>query len=195
MRLFVALSPPPEVRADLERVVDVLRASAPDHGLRWSAVDQWHLTLTFLGEVDDTLLEELTQRLERAATRSHPLALRIAGGGGFGSTRSARVLWAGIDGDTQPLRRLADKTTAAARRTGLDVQQGRYHPHLTLARLKQPADVRPLVEQLETYAGPGWRADHLQLVRSHLAQGPGRSARHETIAEWPLGKPVSSDQE
>ncbi|GAB3409395.1 2'-5' RNA ligase family protein [Flindersiella endophytica] len=200
MRLFVALSPPPEVLDDLERVVDDLRAAGtavggPAADLRWTTADQWHLTLTFLGEVDDRQLDELTRRIGRAAARHHPLQLQVGRGGGFGSSRAARVLWAGVGGDTQPLRRLADSTTAAARRTGLDVREGRFRPHLTLARLKQPADVRPLVERLETYAGPPWRADRLDLVRSHLGQGPGRRATYETIAGWPLGEPGTSGQE
>lgn len=195
MRLFVAIPPPVEVVEDLERVVDTLRGGPTELDLRWTTTEQWHLTLTFLGEVRDDQLDGLATRLRRAAARHEPLQLQVSRGGGFGSSRAARVLWAGIAGDTKPLRKLADSTTAAARRAGLDVREGRFRPHLTLARLKQPADVRELVEQLESYEGPKWQATHVHLVRSHLGQGEGRRAKYETIADWPLGKPGTTGQE
>jgi RNA 2',3'-cyclic 3'-phosphodiesterase len=201
MRLFVALVPPPDVLEDLGRVADGLRAAAgpEQNALRWTTVEQWHLTLAFLGEVDDQRLPELDRRLRRAASRSEEaLALRLAKGGGFGSARAARVLWVGLSGDVQPLRRLADGVGAAARRSGIDVETRRFRPHVTIARLKQPGDVRPLVERLATYSGPEWQADRIQLIRSYRGQGEGHRPRYETIGAWPLGKraePAEPDQE
>jgi 2'-5' RNA ligase len=96
------------------------------------------------------------------------------------------VLWAGIDGDLRPLRALAGSVSAAARRSGLDVREGRFKAHLTLARLREPADVRQVSAGLADYAGPEWLADRIELVASHLGQGEGRHSRYETVAAWPL---------
>jgi 2'-5' RNA ligase len=187
MRLFVAVVPPPPVLADLGAAVDGVRERPDvDARYRWSLPDQWHLTLAFLGEVPDATRTDLERRLARAATRCPPLRLWVEGGGGFGSARRARVLWAGVQGDLKPLRALAGSVAAAARRVGLDVREGRFRAHLTLARLREPTDVSTAVESLSTYAGPSWVAERVELVASFLGQGEGRRSRYETVASWPL---------
>lgn len=190
MRLFVAVVPPPAVLDDLaDELARVRERFGPDDNYRWSLRAQWHLTLAFLGEVPDSARTDLHRRLERAAGRYPPLRLRVAGGGGFGSVRRARVLWAGIDavdGDLRSLRALAGSVSAAARRCGLDVREGRFKPHLTLARLREPADVGQMTAALADYTGPEWIAHRLELVASHLGQDEGRHSRYETVADWPL---------
>jgi 2'-5' RNA ligase len=185
MRLFVALWPPPPAAGDLAAAVEAAREDAPQ--LRWAPPVQWHLTLTFLGEVADTHRVDLDRRLARAAGRHPPLHLCFAGGGRFGH----RVLFTRVEGDQTGLRRLAASTTAAARRIGLEVDARPYRPHLTLARSSarggDQVDLRPAVQALTSYRGPEWTADSLHLVRSRLGAGPGRRAQYETIAAWTLG--------
>jgi RNA 2',3'-cyclic 3'-phosphodiesterase len=180
VRLFVGLTPPGEVVEALQIATVGLRALAPD--LRWTRPEQWHVTLVFLGEVGDDVSDELARRLNRAAARHPPLALALGGGGRFGH----RVLWTGVQGDRDGLRRLAASAAAAARRSRLPVEHRPYHPHLTLARADGRADLRPLVERLAPWQGLPWVATRLHLVRSRLGAGPGGSALHEPIAGWPL---------
>lgn len=184
MRLFVALWPPPDAVRDLEAGLGEVRRTTPQ--LRWAPTQQWHLTLTFLGEVADAHRPELERRLARASTRHPPLRLRFAGGGRFGD----RVLFTSVQGDRPGLRRLADSTSAAARRTGLTVGARPYRPHLTLARSRSRSgsglDLRPAVGTIGDYRGPEWTASRLCLVHSRLAAGPGRSAVYETVAAWAL---------
>ena len=185
MRLFVALAPPAEAVAELAAV---LRDLPPEPRVRWTRPEQWHVTLAFLAEVDERAQAELASRLGRVARRHAPLRLSLAGGGRFGG----QVLWTRIEGDRLPLRRLADAVRAAARRCGLPTDQRPYRAHLTLARsalarTTQPApDLRPLVAALQGFAGSAWPATDLHLVRSQLGAGPGGTARHETVASWPL---------
>lgn len=182
MRLFAALVPSEPVLTSLSNVVAPLRESGGAY--RWTTPEQWHVTLAFFGEVADDTRLELERRLARAAARHQPVTLALAGGGGFGSAKNARVLWVGVQGDVQPLRDLARSVAAGARRAGIEVAETRYKPHLTLARLRTPTDVRPAVEALAEYASPAWTATQVELVRSHLAQGAGGRARYETIASW-----------
>ncbi|WP_020578080.1 RNA 2',3'-cyclic phosphodiesterase [Actinopolymorpha alba] len=189
MRLFVAVVPPARVLDDVAEMVERLRAlPGVDERFRWTLPAQWHLTLAFLGDVSEEVLPELERRLARAAEGSDPLRLLVRGGGGFGSARRARVLWTGIDGDVEPLRQLARSVGAACRRSGLDVPEGRFRAHLTLARLREPSDVRRLVEWMASYAGPAWVARRLELVQSHLGQAEGRRSQYETIRAWPFGR-------
>lgn len=190
MRLFIALSPSDEAMADLRSAVARLRdLAAGDPNLRWSTEAQWHLTLAFLGEVGEDRLPELSRRLARAAGRHQPIRLRLAGAGGFGSTKAARVLWVGVDGDQPALRALAGSVSAGARRSGIDVREARrFRAHLTLARLREPTDVRPYVDQLADYSGPEWIADRVELIRSYLGQGESGRARYETVQAFALGR-------
>ncbi len=183
MRLFVALTPPPDVVEELQARVVALRELERD--VRWSRPEQWHLTLAFLGEVGDGTRGELSRRLGRAAGRHPPLTLSFGGGGRFGH----RVLWTRVRGERDRLRRLAASVRAAVRRSGLAAEQRPYRPHLTLARATGTTDLRPLVEALTPYEGRSWTADELHLVRSRLGAGPGGTARHEPVSSWPLRGP------
>ncbi|HEX2262681.1 MAG TPA: RNA 2',3'-cyclic phosphodiesterase, partial [Pseudonocardiaceae bacterium] len=145
MRLFVALTPPGEVVEELSANTVTLRELVPD--LRWTRPEQWHVTLAFLGEVGEHVVDELTRRLNRAAARHPPLLLSFGGGGRFGH----QVLWTRVQGDRDGLCRLADSVRAAARRSRLPMEQRPYRPHLTLARSDGETDLRPLVERLTSW--------------------------------------------
>ncbi|WP_166347039.1 RNA 2',3'-cyclic phosphodiesterase [Phytoactinopolyspora limicola] len=179
MRLFAAVTPPEDAVTHLADHIAAIR----DAGLRWSDATTWHVTTAFYGEVADSAVAELQERLARAARRHHPMSLRLGGAGQFGGT----VLWVGIRGDVEELRRLAAATVAAGRRLGLGRREPRrYRPHVTLARNSARHNVRPCMAALSDYDGPTWRADHLTLVRSHLGAGAGGRALHEPVARFPL---------
>lgn len=188
MRLFVAVNPPEPAVAELASAVHDLRALPGAERLRWAERPGWHFTLAFLGEVDEALLPELTERLGRAAHRHPAHALRLAGGGRFGD----RVLWVGAEGEVETLRGLARSVTAGARRAGVVVDGTHsFHPHLTLARSGGGrVNLRPYVAALVDFRGREWRAERLELVRSRLPGGgvPGERPRYETIAAWELGR-------
>ena len=210
MRLFIAIVPPPSALAELSAAVDQLRAEADpryngavpvgDHALpgqadpvpsaagqrlRWTSSGQWHLTLAFLGEVDDAVLAKLRPRLERAVARHPAQRLAIAGAGAFPTPRKARVLWAGLRADNRALGALAASVAAAARRAGAPSpdEDRRLKPHLTLARCRDTADLSSFTSALAGFAGQEWTADSVRLVRSYLSAA---APRYETAGEWPL---------
>ncbi|MEU2874573.1 RNA 2',3'-cyclic phosphodiesterase [Streptomyces olivoreticuli] len=186
MRLFAAVNPPPEIVAELAAAVAPLHSLPGAEHLRWTEPRTWHFTLAFLGEVDEALLPELTERLARAAHRHPPHELRFAGGGRFGD----RILWVGADGERTVLRDLARSTAAGARRAGVAVDSTHdFRAHLTLARATGPVHLRPYAEGLADFAGTPWTVARLELVRSVLpASGiRGERPRYETVAGWGLG--------
>lgn len=186
MRLFAALVPPEPALEDLDEFLEVRREVGP---FRWTLADQVHVTLAFLADVPDRSLDELVERLGRAAGRRTPFRTAITGGGAFPDATRARVLWAGLDLD-EPSRteldRLATGCRAAAGRAGIAVEGQRFRPHLTLARLGHPAEVSGWVRLLDAYAGPCWPADRIELVASYLGEGPRGRPRHVAVERFPL---------
>src|SRR5215472_1508970 len=187
MRLFVAIAPPPAVLDELDALVDPLRARRDD--LRWTNREAWHVTLAFLGQVDESAAARLLPRLERAAGRHPSVGLAFAGAGAFPSVSRANVLWSGLSGDRGALARLAESVAAGASRAGAPPPDKgrRFQPHLTLARCRTPADVTGLVAALDGYQGQPWTADRVHLVRSRL--GATEHPRYTSLADWPLRLP------
>ncbi|MGW2558337.1 RNA 2',3'-cyclic phosphodiesterase [Streptomyces sp. NPDC001514] len=187
MRLFAAVVPPEEALQELGAAVDRLHTLPDADALRWTGRPGWHFTLAFMGEVDEALLPELRERLGRAAHRSEAFRLRLHEGGHFGR----RALWIGAAGGLDAMRMLAERTDAAARRTGVSMDEHRaYHAHLTIARTRENTNLHPYVDALAGFEGRPWTVSELVLFRSNLPRGGitgERQPRYETIEAWPLG--------
>lgn len=186
MRLFAAVLPPAGITAELAVQVARLRELPGEDRLRWTGRPGWHLTLAFYGEVDDGLLPALSDRLARAAHRTAPFRLALAGGGQFGH---GKALWTGAAGDVEALRVLAGRAEAAARKAGLARDEHRrYKAHLTLARARDTLDTRPYLDALAGFRGAQWTVSELALVRSRLPRSgvPGEQPRYETVGRWPF---------
>jgi 2'-5' RNA ligase len=178
VRLFAAVDPSTEVRDSLLAAL----GDARDERLRWVPAEQWHLTLAFYGEVAETKLDKLTEGLARVAERTAPFAIRLAGAGTFPrQPTKARVLWVGLDGEVDALRRAADRCAGAGRRARIAMEDRAFRPHLTLARARRDAvDVTELADGMSSYTSPWLQVTSLRLVHSTL----GREVRHETLREF-----------
>lgn len=188
MRLFAALVPPEHVLEDLAEFLSPRQEAPEASRMRWTAPDQWHVTLAFMGDVADRHLDELLERLGRAAKKRPPLDLTVAGGGAFPDAARAKILYAGVDtgGRDDDLRHLAVGTRAAAAKAGAEIEGGRFRPHVTLARIGRPVDVTRWLRVLDAYRGPTWHAREVTLVQSHLGEGPRKRPRYEVVGTFPL---------
>lgn len=185
-RMFVAVIPPQSVIEDLDEFLSVRRDAA---AFRWSAPDQLHLTLAFAEHVPDRSLDDAIERLETAAGRRTPFELTITGGGAFPNVAEGKVLYAAVETDAaDELDRVAAGTRNALVKAGVEVDGGRFRPHLTVARTGTPVELSNWVRLLDAYAGPAWTADRVTLVESHLGQGRRGKPRYEAVAELPLSR-------
>ena len=181
LRLFAAIDPPADVCADLSAAMP-----AADEALRYVPHAQWHLTLAFYGSVAADKVPALHEALGRAAARSRPLRLRLAGAGTFPRQPvKARVVWVGVDGEIDELRRLADRCAGAGRHARIAMESRAFRAHLTLARARQGAvDASTAVEALSAFESEWWTVDVVRLVHSTL----GAHVVHETRGEYALGQ-------
>jgi len=193
VRIFVALFPPPPVIADLQSLVARLnlgKAAAAGRDVRLDSPERWHVTLAFLGDIDESQVAAAEAALSAVASawpREHagPAPLQLADGGRFGSGAST-ILWAGLHGDLGRLTDLAGQVNHELTQVGLPSGDGKpFRPHLTLARCGDRLyadEIAADLAELHHYAGPSWRVDELVLVRSHL----DAERRYERLRTWPL---------
>lgn len=182
MRMFVAVRPPEPVLDDLAGYVEPRRDV--DSPLRWTRLEHWHVTLAFLPSVADRQLDGLIERLAETTAGRSTFQLALAGAGAFPNPARAKVLWAGVGGDLEPLGRLAGAVRAAAGRSGTHVEGGEFRPHLTLARIGRPLDVTRWLRVFALYASDSWQVEEVVLFHSQLGNGP---ARYTPVERFPLG--------
>jgi 2'-5' RNA ligase len=192
MRLFVAVIPPRPVVLELRAALTTLPHDNPR--LRWCRPETWHVTLAFFGEVGEDSLDDLKERLGRAAARNTPMELALAGGGHFGG----RTLWTGVQGERERLGRLAESVNSVARRCHIKVDERPFRPHLTLARVREAAngsptaagadlaaglpDLQPYVDRMSSFRTPRWLVGEIDLF--NVVDDPIK--RYERIGRWAL---------
>jgi 2'-5' RNA ligase len=178
-RLFVALRPPPLIRAQLS----TLMGGIP--GARWQDDEQLHLTLRFIGEVDGRVAEDVALALGQV--HAPPIEIALAGVGAFDKNKRFDALWAGVT-PHDALAALHRKVDHAMVRVGLAPEGRTYLPHITLARLSRSMGLGIEIER--------WRADHAALNSAPFTIGHfglfastlgSGGARYEAIERWSLG--------
>lgn len=116
LRVFVALAPPDDAKDELAQALQPAYARYPR--LRWNRIEDWHITLAFLGELPSTAVPLLRSALVGATASHPPLHLGLRGGGHF----DQRLLWSGIDGDLEGLHLLAADIRGLIRSCGIELR-------------------------------------------------------------------------
>jgi 2'-5' RNA ligase len=135
MRIFFAIELGDAVLDLLEEATVPLRAEAPE--LAWVPRDKRHLTLKFLGDVDEAAVSKLTEAADRAAARHGPLEMHVREVGAFPNFRRARVVWIGVEQEPR-LELLHHDLELACADEGFEVEGRPFRPHVTLARVRAP---------------------------------------------------------
>ncbi len=151
-RLFVALRPPPAIRASLTAT----QGGVPH--ARWQDDDQLHLTVRYIGEVERPVAEDAALALGQVHAAAPVIAL--AGVGAFDKQGRVDALWAGV-APHDALAALHKKVDQALVRIGLEPERRAYLPHVTIARLPRSAGDDPAIHQ--------WRARHAALSSDAFA--------------------------
>lgn len=175
MRLFVAIDLPEETKQRLAAMC----AGVP--GAKWVGIDQMHVTLRFLGELDGARVRDVVESL--AGVRAPAFEIGLHGIGTFGTGNRVRVLWAGVEAGPE-LGQLHGRVERAVRGAGVEPEGRKFHAHVTLARFKGAS---PNLAQYLSYhepfrAGP-FTATEFVLYSSHLNS---RAAIYRAEARYPL---------
>ena len=179
-RWFVAVTLPDAIKDDLA----ALRIEAS--GIRWTPREQMHLTLRYIGGADSEIIQRLAKGLGRIAVE--PFLLTPEGVGRFPPRGNPRVFWGGVGSGHPRLFQLQGKVEEAVIAAGLEPETRRFHPHITLARIKPAASgsINDFLKRHRNYIGGPFRVDAFSLWVSYLqADGPV----HHRAAEYQLEKP------
>ena len=153
MRLFVAVEIGETLANGAAKLSEELQRRASIAARRakitWIAADRMHLTIRFIGEVDDGKASMVRQALDEPLGVT-PFGLTLCGAGTFPASGTPRVVWLGVTEGREPLLRVEREITARLLPLGIPAEDRAYRPHLTLARVRDPARLRSgdLVEGL-----------------------------------------------
>ncbi len=185
MRLFTAIELGEHVCARAGTLVETLRRraaqSAPQAKVTWVAPERMHLTLRFIGEVDDARGEAIVSVLREPIALA-PFDVRWHGLGSFPPRGAPRVLWVGVATGTEALRKAEHAVSGRLATLRIPPEDRPYSPHLTVARMREAAGLRatPLFDGLDGALGDT-HVNAITLFRSHLSpKGPTYVAMERT---------------
>ena len=136
-RVFIAIDISSEARSKVAAYIDSLMHSARDVRVGWERPEKLHLTLKFLGDVDDHRVADVEQAVKKVAAEFSGFRSEVVGTGRFPPKDDPRILWLGMS-DGESLSKLAAALDRELSNAGFEPEKRRFHPHLTIARLREP---------------------------------------------------------
>jgi 2'-5' RNA ligase len=174
IRAFVAIELTDEAQAALLRLQSRLKPLAPPHSVRWTALQNIHLTLHFLGDMPADAVEKIGGSLNGVAATYRPFSLTVSGLGCFPDMRRPRIIWVGVMGQTNSLEAL-QRDLGVSLQNAIDFSPDTrpYAPHLTIGRVNQDIPTRQLTQlsqMLEQQSPTVGRLTDLQVTEISLMQ-------------------------
>jgi len=135
IRTFVAVEMDPAIRKGAQGLIEKFRAAGAE--VSWTAPENMHLTLKFLGDVSDADVPGVCEAVRGAVAGVAPFDLEIRGAGAFPNLSRPRVIWLGSAEGDEPMADLADRIDTALKKLGFAREARRFHAHLTLGRVRR----------------------------------------------------------
>jgi RNA 2',3'-cyclic 3'-phosphodiesterase len=187
IRAFIAIELPSQIKAALAQLQDNLRTSK-NASVKWVEPQSIHLTLKFLGNVDEAEIPAVTKALSEAVKGVAPFSLQLGDPGAFPDTHAPRVVWVGVGGEIEPLSTLHNNIDRVLAPLGFPPEKRAFSPHLTLGRVRDealPGEKRRLgenVTSLRTGEKLSFKTESLSLMRSKLSRAGAVYSRLASLA-------------
>ena len=169
MRTFIAIELPPEARDEIVSLQATLKKAGAD--VKWVEPENIHLSLRFIGDAGPDKAEEIKKQLAGTAAGSKAFEFTMKGIGAFPDLSFPKVIWAGVDRGAAESARLAENLEVKLRAIGIAGEERKFHPHITLGRVRSQKNsdgLRRVIETTKFEAGLIIKAEYLTLFMSRL---------------------------
>lgn len=146
-RIFIGIEISDEAKDKTLGFISDLRNEFPDLRVGWEKKEKLHLTLKFLGEIEENKLSELAAAVEETAGKIKSFSLQLEDAGVFPDVKVAKVLWIDLKDEQGNLIELNKTLEKECERRGFKRENRNFKPHLTIARLREPKNSKELVEK------------------------------------------------
>jgi 2'-5' RNA ligase len=184
LRSFISIELPDKIKSCLEEIQGELKKCRAD--IRWVKTGNIHLTLKFLGDVNEADVDKILSVISAACSKCEAFDLEVAGVGVFPHVRSPRVLWVGIS-DSEILSRLQGEIDRGLASLGFEREKRKFSPHLTLGRFKSSRGREPLLKNIPSLRGGAIGTISVKSVKLMRSELHPDGARYSTISEVALG--------
>lgn len=170
-RTFCAVALPPPVCLQASEHIRKLKSLFPNVRARWTNEDSFHLTLKFIGDIPIGRVASLSRAAAKATILFAPFKLFVEGAGAFPSSGPAKVLWLGIGDQEGGLAGLQKRLEEESEKEGFANEERPFHPHLTLARIREPRGAHPLIAKHKElgFSAVAAAVTELLVMRSELS--------------------------
>jgi len=185
-RLFIGAHVSLGAVEDIVGLVESMQPLARSESLkvRWLAPATYHITLKFLGWAKAEIVPALVDALDDAFVDLAAFTVSLRGVGAFPSEKKARVLWVGVDQGKSELAALAGRIETRMVELGFPAENRAFHPHVTIARLKDPANAETLVLPFSEDTFRKTKVEQVVLFESITGE---KGAEYHALEAWPLG--------
>ena len=152
MRTFIAIELTEEIRKTLEKLQEELKRSGAD--VKWVTPKNIHLTLKFLGDLNEKRLPQIKEALEEVAKNNSAFPLRFSTLGAFPNMNSPRVIWAGIDQGDNETKAIAIELEEKIAKIGIPKEKREFSSHITLGRTRSDKNLDKLVKEIKRLENP-----------------------------------------
>jgi 2'-5' RNA ligase len=147
VRTFIAFDTPDPIKTDISKIQATLKECRAD--VRWESEKKFHVTIKFLGNAEEKILPNLISTIKNIAEKYHEFSIIYQKIGAFPDKKRPRVLWIGCTNADEQLFHMKEQLDQALKGYGFEIEERRFHPHVTLGRIKSQSGLKNLIQTLE----------------------------------------------
>lgn len=168
IRTFIAIKISSELEQAFKKLLEELKRVQCN--VKWVNPESVHLTLKFLGNLTKTKIGEVLEGTKEASRDFSSFQIRTKERGAFPSIKRPRVFWVGLEADSQTLIQLQNKIDDELSGLGFEKDTRRFHPHLTVGRVRSPKNIGKVIQKFVEYPFPEieFKVEQILIMKSEL---------------------------
>lgn len=183
IRSFISIDLHDDLRAKIESLVKLFKETGAD--IRWVKIKNLHLTLKFLGVIEDHQLVPISSRIREIAGRFNDFSFSLTGTGTFPDLNRPRIIWIGIK-DHSNFQKLTKELERAMKEEGFDKEKRPFSPHITVGRVRSLRGIDKLMIELVKYRSMDFGSQHIGAIHLMKSTLTKEGAEYSTLSSAPL---------